>query len=86
MNKFVYSLNSIVNFFGIGVLLLIGFVVLFEYPTVVFVELSSLTTTAFWLFFTYWCIALILNAQSKQDKKQKEQKENKELVDLLNKK
>ncbi|HPE15259.1 MAG TPA: hypothetical protein PLT65_05545 [Bacilli bacterium] len=80
MNKFNYVLSSIVNIIGIGSLISIGFVALFQYPIEAFNKLSELTTTAFWLFFSFWCIALILNAQEKYDK---QRKETTELMEIL---
>lgn len=72
MNKFNYVLSSIVNVIGIVALLFIGVVAFVQYPVTAFNKLNELTTTAFWLFFVFWCMALILNAQTKYDKQRRE--------------
>lgn len=72
MKKFNYVFSSIVNVIGIVALMFIGVVALFQYPTSAYNKLSELTTTAFWMFFSVWCIALILNAQTKYDKDRRE--------------
>ena len=80
MEKFNYVFSSIVNLFGIVALLFIGVVGLFQYPISAYNKLSELTTTAFWLFFSVWCMALILNAQTKYDKDRRETKELKRIL------
>ena len=82
MKRFVYVLTGFMNVIGIIMLSAIILVALAEWPRTVFSRLSDLTTTAFWVFFGYWCIALLLNAQSKVDKKYKEERE---LVELWGK-